>query len=1240
MARSDRYSTPSPQETTAAQRRSFSLDTLLAAVVLAGQAALVQAGPTGGEVVGGSGVINYGDKLTQIHQHSSRLAVDWQSFNIDVDEKVQFLQPGSSAIALNRILSQDASTIRGSIVANGHVLLVNTRGVLFTETSTVNAGGLVVSGLDLSPDDFLAGNYEFSAVEGEAGFVVNRGLISAASGIGLLGTSVANEATGSLISAGLVSLNAGSEAVLTFDADNMIGIRVTREVLSNDLGVDDAVLNAGDIQAGNVLLDAQVSSDLFSSAVNNTGVVQATGIDTSGGKIRLTGLGGDVASSGELKVSAATDDKGGDIRVEGDRTIISGSVTADSAEGIGGRIQLLGDKVGLLDNAFVSASGAFGGGEVLIGGDYLGGNAEVRNAQVSFLGADAQVWARATENGDGGRVILWADDTTRFYGSIDASAGLWGGDGGFVETSGKHYVDLSGSVTAAATAGAHGLWLIDPADITIGATTDQTSSTSDPVVWTPNNGVSAASISAAEIVASLNGGTSVEVKTENDTVSQNGNITVKADIVKSAGSDATLTLNADRAIGVDAGVQISSSVGRLGLAFNAGDSITIAGDLTTNGGDAVFTTTAGNIDIAATGSVATGGGAIDFSAGGTGAGTGSIGIAGTITTFNSAGTLGGSVTLKADNDVAIGAAVDTRGSTTDGNVLSTSVNFSNSAAIESGAGSIGINIGTRAIAIGDLSGRATIGAALNSGANTLSGATAADVLDINSGGVVLSTTDGNFTAAGDIAVTGVESVEDTGDLTGSTDAENFDWDGTRVLVEGISFTGVGNLSGGTSVGDMLALSGAAGSVGVNLGTTAGAFLVLTPSPLQVVGEIDSVSNTGDLTANSAGDSFDWNGTRVQVDGVDFTGVDNLSGNSGTDSLALSGAAAAAGVNLGPVAGAFTVLSASNLAVAGAIDSVSNTGDLTANSAGDSFDWNGTRVQVDGVDFTDVGNLSGNSGTDSLTLSGAAAAAGVDLGAGVGAFTVLSASNLAVAGAIDSVSNTGDLTANSAGDSFDWNGTRVQVDGVDFTDVGNLSGNSGTDSLTLSGAAAAAGVDLGAGVGAFTVLSASNLQVAGAIDSVSNTGDLTANSAGDSFDWNGTRVQVDGVDFTDVGNLSGNSGTDSLALSGAAAAAGVDLGPVAGAFTVLSASNLQVAGAIDSVSNTGDLTGSASVENFIWDGTAISLGSTVSFGGVDSLVGGTGDTLDNLDNGLTLAAGSQYVLGGSAISVSGIQTVNN
>jgi filamentous hemagglutinin family protein len=103
------------------------------AAVLFGYLAAFQvayASPQGGNIVGGTGSINQSGLTTNIQQNTQKLAIDWQSYNLNSNEKVNYLQPNSSSIVLNRVLGGSASQIFGQINANGQVVLVNPNGIL------------------------------------------------------------------------------------------------------------------------------------------------------------------------------------------------------------------------------------------------------------------------------------------------------------------------------------------------------------------------------------------------------------------------------------------------------------------------------------------------------------------------------------------------------------------------------------------------------------------------------------------------------------------------------------------------------------------------------------------------------------------------------------------------------------------------------------------------------------------------------------------------------------------------------------------------------------------------------------------------------------------------------------------------------------------------------------------------------------------------------------------------------
>jgi len=359
---------------------------------------------------------------------------------------------------------------------------LNPNGVFFGPTASVNVNALIASGLNLKTKDFMAGKYKFEApVDAEGGMVVNQGMLQAATGgaVTLIGGAVHNEGM-IFAQAGQVNLIAGRQVTMDFDGDGLIRFAIDEEVLQNAHALDDAISNSGEIEAdgGAVLLHGKAARDVFSNVVNNDGVIKAGRIENKGGQIKLiaAGPGAALINTGTLD-AAGTNGAGGAIEIYAEgSTLIAGQGRVDvaSASGEGGLIHILADnKVGLLDRATLIASGATGGGTVLIGGDYQGKNPDIKNAQRTAVDTKVSISADALTQGDGGKVIIWADAATQYYGEISATGGQVSGDGGFVEISGQVALagKFAGRVDTTATNGNTGTLLLDPENITIASGT-------------------------------------------------------------------------------------------------------------------------------------------------------------------------------------------------------------------------------------------------------------------------------------------------------------------------------------------------------------------------------------------------------------------------------------------------------------------------------------------------------------------------------------------------------------------------------------------------------------------------------------------------------------------------------------------------------------------------------------------------------------------------------------------------
>ena len=525
--------------------------------------------PTGGQIVAGSGSIQTpsGNQMN-IHQNSQNMVANWNSFDIGKGNTVQFYQPSSSAVALNRVVGGGESQIMGNLKANGQVFLVNPNGVLFGKGASVSTSGFVASTRDIKNDDFMNRRYTFSGGQKAGAAIVNQGALTTNAGgyIVLAADRVSN--SGTIRTPGGKTVLAASERVtLQLDNGGLMSAQVTGDVV-NALVENRGLVSARD---GQVYLTALGRDMLMNTVLNVSGVVEASGMHRQDGNIVLDG-----GDSGVVH--------------------LSGALQADNASGQGGKVVVQGKNILLDKGSSITATGDQGGGEVYVGGGWQGKDSNIRNADKVVMQGGARIDVSATQQGNGGTAVLWSDSYTNFRGQISAKGGETGGNGGQVETSSHGNLQAFGSVSASAKKGKAGNWLLDPLDITIvngsNAAVNQTNDAHSQPPRTQFAPTAAGSnVSNTSINNELNRGTSVTILTSSPTAGgdQKGNITVNAEINKSLGGDANLTLLADGDITVNS--SITSTNGKLnvnlsGAKTNNG-SITINNNanITTNGGD-------------------------------------------------------------------------------------------------------------------------------------------------------------------------------------------------------------------------------------------------------------------------------------------------------------------------------------------------------------------------------------------------------------------------------------------------------------------------------------------------------------------------------------------------------------------------------------------------------------------------------------------------------------------------------
>ena len=335
---------------------SASIPAAAAAIVASfGPSVPVFALPEGLTVKEGNITTQISNNTLTINQGSNRALGNWNSFNIQKNEIVNINQPTVESIMVGRVTGGSRTEIFGNLNANGGVILINPKGMLFGAEAQINTASFSASTIDIKSSDFsnannvTLNNFDTNSLDSS---IINSGTISVSDTglVSLIAPQVVNEG---VISAklGKVQLASGTSATLDLSGDGLLNIALDEEATG-------VIKNTGTIEGQNIRIGGGVATSFVNSTVNVDGIIQATGFSQD--------------SSVDIQSS-------GDIFVDGSITS-SESNTSDN----GGSIKILGNRIALEDNSKISSSGLNGGGEILIGGNYLGQGPEP-NATVTVI---------------------------------------------------------------------------------------------------------------------------------------------------------------------------------------------------------------------------------------------------------------------------------------------------------------------------------------------------------------------------------------------------------------------------------------------------------------------------------------------------------------------------------------------------------------------------------------------------------------------------------------------------------------------------------------------------------------------------------------------------------------------------------------------------------------------------------------------------------------------------------------
>jgi filamentous hemagglutinin family protein len=388
----------------------------------------------------------------------------FQEFGLSANEIANFLSTPDIQNILGRVVGGNASMIDGLIQVTGgnaNLFIMNPAGIIFGSNTQLNVMGdftaTTATGIGFGDNLWFNafGNNSYETLIGtpnqfafdlaQSGSIVNAGNLAVTQGqnLTLLGGTVVN--TGEITAPG------GTITIAAVPGENIVRISQPGQVLS--LEIEPRQDSTGQMLPVSPLdLAALLTGEETETVETGLSVTPTQQVQLTESGITIPHEAGTAIVSGSLDVSDVED---------------SGNVLSS---GMGSNVTVLGDNVGLFA-ATIDASGIGGGGTVHIGGDYQGQNTLPRASQ-TLVSADSTITADgiSSESGttvDGGEVVLWSDELTRFYGNISARGGEAGGDGGLVEVSGKELLIFTGFVDAGASMGEPGTLLLDPKTITI-----------------------------------------------------------------------------------------------------------------------------------------------------------------------------------------------------------------------------------------------------------------------------------------------------------------------------------------------------------------------------------------------------------------------------------------------------------------------------------------------------------------------------------------------------------------------------------------------------------------------------------------------------------------------------------------------------------------------------------------------------------------------------------------------------
>ena len=374
--------------------------------------------------------------------------------NLTAGQTANFQTQSTIRNILTRITGNEPSRIDGLLKisgSNANLYLLNPSGILFGPNARLDLNGNFVgstaTGIKFGNQiwngeantnvNLLNSDPSHLTFGLDPSAIVNAGNLRVATGntLALLGGSVAN--TGTITAPG------GQIALIAVPGSTAVQMQTVDNVLKFEFQP---------IVSLNQTLQNWSPNSFSQLLAKGQGLQHATRLETTAdGKIKLVG------STPESNLTIAN---------ASSTAIVSGTLDASKVGGIGGMVNLLGDRI-VVENAIVKANGSQGG-IIQVGGE-IQGTGTGPKANQTLIGKNAKLDANAIGFGNGGSIVVWSGSSTQFSGSASAKGSNQGGNGGFIEISGREKLGVTGQISTAAPQGRSGQVLFDPKEIIIGA---------------------------------------------------------------------------------------------------------------------------------------------------------------------------------------------------------------------------------------------------------------------------------------------------------------------------------------------------------------------------------------------------------------------------------------------------------------------------------------------------------------------------------------------------------------------------------------------------------------------------------------------------------------------------------------------------------------------------------------------------------------------------------------------------